>query len=355
MSIFSGEENFFGIDLGTSGVRVVQLKNTHGKPSLLTYGDIEAPNNLIASDAPADQEKMAEIVRKIADDAGVSTKVAVTAIPTQSVFATTIKTPKLSDAELASSIHLHADKYIPMPIDQVKIDYVVLNDGSVDGKKPADDSNVEMEVFLVAAPNIVTTKYLNIIQKAGFELLALEVSPIALVRSLVPQDATGGVLIADFGASATDITIAVAGKPRLIRSVNVGSHSVVRIAAQNLGLDEAQAMQFIQKFGLTQDKLEGQVYKSVKPAIDNLFSEISKSIKYFQTSDPGHTVDKIIITGRMTTMPEFPLYLANTVGLTVEIGNPWLNVSYPSSLADKLNTVSLNYATAIGLAMREMG
>src|SRR5579885_2782980 len=113
MAIFGGEENFFGIDLGTSGIRVVQLKGTHGKPSLLTYGDIEAPANLINSDSPLDQEKMAELVRRIATDAGVSSTNVVTALPTSSVFTTTIRTPRLSHDELANSIHLQADKYIP--------------------------------------------------------------------------------------------------------------------------------------------------------------------------------------------------------------------------------------------------
>lgn len=343
MGIFGGEENFFGIDLGTSGVRVVQLKQTHSKPNLLTYGDIETPANLVMSDSSVDQEKLAEIVRKIADDAGVSSRNAVAALPTSSVFTTIIKTPKLSRDELNNAIMLQADKYIPMPIDQVKLDWVVLSEGETNG---------EMEVFLVAAPINVANKYLNIIQKAGFELLALEINALALVRSLVTENSNPVVLV-DFGASATDITIAVGSSPRLIRSVNIGSRALTRIASQNLGLDEAQATQFMHKFGLTQSKLEGQVYKTLKPIVDNIIEEINKSVKFFQTNNPTSTVEKLIITGGMTALPELPAYLANSTGITVEIGNPWMNISYPAHLQDKLNNISLNYATAIGLAMRK--
>lgn len=342
MAIFSGEENFFGLDIGTSGVRVVQLKNTHGKPSLLTYGNIETPPNLINSDSSVDQEKMAEIVRKIASDAGVSTNNVVASLPTASVFTTTLRTPKLTRDELANSIRLQADKYIPMPIDQVKLDWFVVGE---------DATKNEMDVFLVAAPNSVANKYLNIVQKAGFELHALEINALAQIRSMV-SESTNAAAIVDFGANATDITIAVAHTPRLIRSVNIGARALVRVASQNLGLDETQAAQFISKFGLTQSKLEGQVYKSLKPMVDSAVDEVNKSIKYFQENSGGGAIEKIILTGGMTALPELPVYIANATGITVEIGNPWINVSYPASIQDRLNSVSLNYATAIGLAMR---
>ncbi len=343
MRILGGEENFFGIDLGTSGVRVVQLKNTHGKPSLLTYGDIETPPNLINSDSPVDQEKMAEIVRRICGEAGVSARNVVAALPTSSVFTTTIKTPKLSEEELANAIHLQADKYIPMPIDQVKLDWMVLSQ---------DEAANEMEVFLVAAPIAVANKYLNIVQKAGFELLALETNALALIRSMV-SEASNNVVLIDFGASATDITVVSNHLPRLIRSVNIGSRALVRVASQNLGLDENQAMQFITKFGLTQDKLEGQVYKSLKPVVDNVIEEINKSIQFVKNANPNIDIEKLIVTGGMTALPELPIYLANATGITVEIGNPWVNISYPANLQDKLSAISLNYSTAVGLAMRQ--
>jgi len=345
MKILGGEENFFGIDLGSSGVRVVQLKNTHGKPSLLTYGDIATPPNLINSDSAIDQEKMAEIVRRIASEAGVSARNVVAALPTSSVFTTTIKTPRLSPDELNNAIRLQADKYIPMPIDQVKLDWVILNE---------NEANNEMDVFLVAAPISVANKYLNIIQKAGYELLALETNSLALIRSLV-SEASNNVVIIDFGASATDITVVSNHTPRLIRSVNIGARALIRVASQNLGLDETQAIQFITKFGLTQDKLEGQVYKSIKPVIDNIVEEINKSIEFIKNSNATVVIEKLIMTGGLTGLPELPVYLANATGLTVEIGNPWVNISYPANLQDKLNTISLSYAAAIGLAMRREG
>ncbi len=342
MSLFEEEENYFGLDLGASSIKLVQLKNLHGKPSLVTYGDIQTPLGLMSSDSPVDQDRVSDIVRKLADDARVSTKNVVAALPSVSSYVAIINTPKLSHDELASSIRFQADKYIPMAIDQVKLDWSVVG--------PGRNEN-ELEVLLVAAPNSIANKYLNIIQKAGLELLALEINPIAQSRSLTTNKDLS-VMIVDIGSVATDMAIISHQVPKLVRTVNVGSRALIRVVSQNLGLDEAQGEQFMRKFGLTQTKLEGQVYKSLKPVLDTVVEEINKSISYFHEHSGGDKIEKIIITGGTSALPEFPVYLANSTGTTVEIGNPWVNVSYPAALQPKLATISLNYASAIGLAMR---
>lgn len=126
MALFQEEDNFFGLDLGASSVKLVQLKDIHGKPSLLTYGDIEIPFGLLSSDSPVDLDKLSEIIKKLASDARVSTKNVVAALPASFGYASVITTPKLSHDELSSSIRFQADKYIPMPIEQVKLDYTVI-------------------------------------------------------------------------------------------------------------------------------------------------------------------------------------------------------------------------------------
>jgi Tfp pilus assembly PilM family ATPase len=161
-------------------------------------------------------------------------------------------------------------------------------------------------------------------------------------------------MVIDFGSVATDMAIVTNQAPRLIRSANAGSRTMVRVLAQNLGLDEPQAQQFMHKFGLIQTNLEGQVYTALKPAIDTVVEEVTKSINYFHESNPDLKVGKIVITGGTAALPGLPAYLANATSIMVEIGNPWNNISYPSSLEDKLTPLSLSYSSALGLAMRGM-
>lgn len=345
MSLFTEEENFFGLDLGASSIKLAQLKQMHGKPSLLTYGDMELPPNLLASDSPVDQDKLAQMIRQLVEDAQVSTKNVVAALPSNFSYAAVITMPKLSHEELVNAVRFQADKYIPMAIDQVKLDWVVIG--------PKAGSEDEIEVLLVAAPISLANKYLNIMQKAGLELIALEINPIAQTRSLLAPGHEP-LMVIDFGSVATDMAIVTDQAPRLIRSANAGSRTMVRVLAQNLGLDEPQAQQFMHKFGLIQTNLEGQVYAALKPAIDAVVEEVTKSINYFHESNPDLKVGKIVITGGTAALPGLPAYLANATGNMVEIGNPWSNISYPSSLEDKLTPLSLSYSSALGLAMRGM-
>jgi type IV pilus assembly protein PilM len=344
MEAFDQEQHYFGLDLGNSSIKVAQLRELHGRPTLVTYGDMDIPENVLASDSQIDQDRIAEFVRQLANDAGVSSKNVIAALPSSSSFTTIIKTPRLSEKELGESIGYQADKYIPMPLEQVKLDWAVIGENA--------DTD-ELSVLLVAAPNSIAQKYLNIVQKAGFELLALETNALALARSLtVPSQTSLTVMIVDIGTLASDIAIFTGQIPQLVRSVGIGSKALRRVISQNLGLDETQADQFMKKFGMQQDKLEAQVYKTIKPVVDHVVEEINKSVQFNAERNPESKIEKIILTGGTSALPGLAAYVANSTQITVEIGNPWMNISYPTDLQQNLASLSLNYATVLGLALR---
>jgi len=344
MKLLPQEDNYFGLDIGSSSIKIAQLRELHGSPSLVTYGDIEVASNILSSDSEIDQGRVSELIKQLASDAKVTTKNVVASLSASQSYTAIIRTPKLSHSELAESIKFQADKVIPMAMDQVKLDWAVV------GEVAETD---EVDILLVAAPNNTANKYLNVIQKAGLELLALEINPIAQSRSLIgPVDKPKCIIIVDIGSIASDIAILNNTIPQLVRSVAIGSKALNRVVSQNLGIDSGQADQFIKKFGMDETKIEGQVAKTLKPVVDHLVEEINKSITFFQEKNPTQRVEKIILTGGTTALPGLPLYLANATGLTIEVGNPWQNISYPKELESNLAGLSLSYATAIGLAMR---
>jgi type IV pilus assembly protein PilM/plasmid segregation protein ParM len=126
----------------------------------------------------------------------------------------------------------------------------------------------------------------------------------------------------------------------------------VRSAQQNLGIDDKQAQQFVFKFGVSKDKLEGQVYQAIINTVDILVTEVDKSIKFFQARYPDSKLERVIVTGGASTIPEFPLYLANKFGLNVEIGNAWRNVSFSADRQNELLAVANQFSVAVGLAER---
>ncbi|HEY6737120.1 MAG TPA: type IV pilus assembly protein PilM [Candidatus Saccharimonadia bacterium] len=344
MGLFVKETEFFGLDIGSTAIRLVQLRRGGVHPALVAYGSLPVPANLAMSDSKIDEDKISELIRQLLRENRVPLKNVVVGLPGSKVFATVITTPKLDHTQLAKAIRYQAEQYIPMAIDQVKLDWVVV-DQSKDGK--------QLEVLLVAAPSSAVDKYVDILESAGLEPLALEANAVAVARSLVPLS-TMGVVIVDFGALDSDVSIVLNNTPRLIRSVPVGGLTFVRSVSQNLGLDEVQATQFTYKFGLTQSKLEGQVFKAIKPTLDSLVAEIDKSTKYFVGRYPDVKLEKLVITGTASSLPELGPFLANSTGLPVEFGNAWINTSYPAGLQDKLMGLSAEYAAAVGLAARGM-
>lgn len=342
MGLLSKETNYFGLDIGSTAIRLVQLKGSGKRPVLVSYGEIKVPDGLVASDSTADRDKIVTLIKQLLKETRTSVRNVVLGVPSANIFASVITTPKLSHGELSKAIKYQADQYIPMALAEVKLDYSILGPGS---------NPEELEVLLVAAPNSTINKYLEISEKAGLEIVALEPNATAVARALVPPSPIA-VIILDLASYSTDLTIVLDNAPRLMRSVSIGARTFVKSVAQNLGLDEAQAEQFTYRFGLTSTKLEGQVLKAIKPSVDGLVSEVEKSIKFFASRYQTAKIEKLILTGQAVGMPEFTTYVANASGLPVEVGNAWINVSYPAGQQERLFNLSSEYATAVGAAMR---
>jgi type IV pilus assembly protein PilM len=155
------------------------------------------------------------------------------------------------------------------------------------------------------------------------------------------------------GLLSTNLVAVYQGTPRLIRPIPTGGEALVKSASQNLGVDSEQAAQFVYKFGLAESKLEGQVYKAIQNIVDSLIEEVDKSIKFFHTRYQGIKISKIIVTGDLAILPEFPLYLVNHSQIPVEIGNSWINVNFNSAKTNQLASISHQFAVAVGLAVRQ--
>jgi Tfp pilus assembly PilM family ATPase len=193
---------------------------------------------------------------------------------------------------------------------------------------------------------------LELLEAVGLNIVAFEPDNVAIARSIIAADATLPQMVLDIGSKSTDLVVSMNGAPRLTRGIPTGSEALIRAAMQNLNIDQKQAEQFVFKFGLSKDKLEGQVHQAILGTVDLLVTDIEKSIKFFVTRYPQAKLDRIIVTGGASTLPEFPLYLANKFGVNVEIGNAWRNVTFPADRQNELLAVSNYFAVAAGLAER---
>jgi type IV pilus assembly protein PilM len=344
MSILSGVSSFFGLDIGTTAIRLVELHGTGPTRQLLKYGYVPIDSKLSMSDSKADQQKLAQIISQLLSQARMTTRNVAVGVPSQRVFTTIADFDRLSPSELGQAIHYQADSLIPTPLAESKLDWAMLGDS------PKDKTKVE--VLLSSVPNGVVESKLDMLEGIGLNVIAFEPDNLALARALLAPESPTPEMVLDIGYKSTDIVIVMQGAPRLTRAIPTGVEAIIRSAAQNLSIDDKQAEQFVFKFGLGKDKLEGQIYQAIVSTVDLLTSEIDKSIKFFQARYTDSHIDHIVVTGGASTLPEFPLYLANKFGLNVEIGNAWRNVTYDASRQNELLAVSNSFGVAVGLAER---
>jgi type IV pilus assembly protein PilM len=345
MKAFSSVGDFFALDIGTTAVRIVQLSKSGGDSwSLEKYASVPVDIKISNSDAPADQKKLAEIITTAIGQSGVRTRNVVVGIPSNRMFATVVELPEMSEAELAGTIKYQAEQYVPMSLDEAKIDWAVL------GKSPKDPT--QNEVLIASVPNTFSEQRLDLIEGLGLNVLAIEPDPLALCRSLLPTNIQNGRLILDFGDFSSDVVMTLGDSPRLIRSIPTGFRSLTKATAQNLNVQEQQASQFILKFGLDPNKLEGQISRALDTTVDQFAAELIKSVKFFQTKYPNVPVESMLLSGYATTIPAFSEYLTSKIGIPVQLSTPWQKVHVSSSAQVALQPISTQFAVAVGLAQK---
>ena len=344
MGLLSGVSEFFGLDIGTSAIRVVQLKGSGTLRTLSRYASVPLDGTIGASDSKSDQQKIAQIIKDLVIQAGITTTNVAVGVPSSKVFTTVVDIERLAPAELAKTIQYQADSLIPTPLAESKIDWALIGDSPIDASK--------VEILLSSVTNEFVESRLDMLESIGLNVIAFEPDSLALVRSIIPADALQPVMVLDIGSLGTDLIISMNGAPRLTRSIPTGTEAIVKAAMQNLNIDDKQAGQFVFKFGLSKDKLEGQIYNAIVPTVDLLIGEVDKSIKFFQSRYPTVKLERIIVTGGASALPEFPLYIANKFGINVEIGNAWRNIAFPPERQNELIAVSNHFGVAAGLAGR---
>ncbi|HSX30223.1 MAG TPA: type IV pilus assembly protein PilM [Candidatus Saccharimonadales bacterium] len=344
MSLLTGVSSFFGLDIGTTAIRLVQLRGSGPVKSLVRYAYVPVDSKLVLSDSKSDQQRLSQVIKELLDQARMNTRNVAVGIPSARVFTAVVDFDRLPPGELAKAIKYQADSLIPTPLEKSKIDWAIIGDS------PKDKTKVE--VLLSSVENDFVEQRLDLLESIGLDVIAFEPDNLALTRALVAGDSLQPQMVLDIGSKSTDLVVTMNGAPRLTRSIPTGAEAIIRAASQNLNIDDKQARQFVFKFGMGRDKLEGRIYDAILSTVDLLTSEIDKSIKFFQSRYVESPVNRIVVTGGASALPEFPLYLANKFGIEVEIGNAWRNVSFAPERQNELLAVSNHFGVAAGLAER---
>jgi len=350
-------QQILGLDIGSYSFKVVEILHPReGKPELVAFGSVDTPLNVLQSEAEDDQEKVAKIIKMLLKEAKVRSRKVVTAFPEAKIFTRVIEFPPLKGQDLHNALEWEVERFIPLPKDEVKTSWMVLEDGTVPGTQDGGKGK-RMKILLVAAPLTLVDRYITILGMAGLEPLAFESEIIGMARSLSPQGSDCPVtLIISLGASATDLCIVDQGIIQFTRSIGTSGSDLAKVISRELGFEQDQAEEYKRAYGLLEDKLGGKVVSVIKPVFDIIVNEIEKAILSYQAQKPMHPVKRVVLTGGTARLPGVVVYLAESLGVEVQIADPWIDVKVPPQFEEDVHRLEnqTHFAVAVGLGLKRI-
>jgi type IV pilus assembly protein PilM len=341
-----------GLDIGTSGVRAAELSFGKGEATLQRFGQVALPAGAVRDGEVADQESVAEAIKKLWTDAKFSSKKVIVGVANQKVVVRQVDLPWLPPDELKKSLAYQVQDYIPIPIDQAILDFHPLEE-LVD-----ENGGRILRVLLVAAARDMITSMLGAVTKAGLTPMMVDLTPFAVLRALASVDQLGvggeAEAIVDIGASVTNIVVHQGGVPRFVRILLMGGGDVTDAVAERMGVPIEHAESVKQSMGLGTNAAEGHPASRVIEATASSFvDEVRGSLDYYMAQAGAARLRRVLITGGGSRLDGLAARLATATRLPVEFGSPMstLHIGKTGLSSEQLSYVEPLVAVPVGLAM----
>jgi len=354
-------ESAVGIDIGSSAIKIVEIKMKGGKAMLETYGSIALgpyadTDSGRVTNLPVDKVILAlKEVLKQSDVTGTSVALS---LPIQSSLIFTIELPAhLGEKEVAAIIPIEARKYIPVPIIEVSIDYFIIpkKESSFEEMNVVDVPQKEeekMNVLVVTTQNDAVTRYRSIVSGCNLSASFFEIEIFSSIRSNFKHELSP-VLLIDFGAARTKLSIVEFGMVINYHTIDRGGADISNSISKSLSVSFSEAEKMKKEFGLFGNPAEKSLADIVKVHIDYIFSEINNVLLGYEKKN-NRTISKVIFTGGGALTKGLQEVAVNSFRAEIEIGHPFSKISAPSFLEKVLLTMGPEFAVALGLALRKL-
>jgi type IV pilus assembly protein PilM len=349
--IFSKKKDIIGLDIGSSSIKLVELRETKNGFRLQSLALSLLPPEAIVDGALMDSVTIIDAIKDLINQSKTKTKNAVTSVSGHSVIVKKITLPFMTEAELEESIQWESERYIPFDINDVNIDFQILG---------SDVENPEvMDVILVAAKKDVINDYVSVIMEAGLNPLIMDVDAFALENMLaINYDPEKGetLAVANIGASITNINILKSNVSAFTRDIFKGGNQVTEEIQRQLHIDfdEAEKIKVGSKVDGTSQTV---IQKVLKEASESLAVEIGNSLDFFQSATTYEKITKLYLSGGGSKIKDFDILLQQHIGIPVEMINPFKKVEFSEKEFDMeyMREIGPVMAIGVGLASRKVG
>lgn len=349
--LFKTKKDIVGIDIGSSSVKLVQLREAKGGYQLVNLGMALLPPEAIVDNAIMDSSSVVQAIRNLVESQKIKTKNVATSISGHSVIIRKVQLPMMTEEELETSIQWEAEQYIPFEISEVNLDFQIM------GADPKDPS--QMTVILVAAKKDFVNDYLAVFKECGLNPVIMDIDCFALENAF---EATYGfgedevVALINMGASAMNVTIIKGNGTVFTRDIQVGGNMFNEEIQKRLGLNSEDAER-VKLGGLVSGVDPEAVADVVTDAAETLAQEVQRSLDFFSATSADEKVQKLFIAGGVAKISQVKIALKQRLGIPVEVLNPFQSMAVNDKDFDLeyVGTVGPLYAVATGLAMRRLG
>ncbi|MFZ2187177.1 MAG: type IV pilus assembly protein PilM [Candidatus Moraniibacteriota bacterium] len=348
--IFDVFPSAFGLDLSDLSIKAVWLDREGSKDSISSFGSVPLPVGSVVDGEIIDSravENALESLLRISGPKKLRTRKVICSLPETKAFLRIISIPKMEENEAREAIKWEIEANIPLTLDQVYYDWQILDLNLTKEKG-------KMSVLVVAVARSVVNQFQAVLGAAGLEVVGLETESIAQARSLLPEkNEERTTLIVDIGDRRSSFLISIGSTPCFTSSVPLSSQMVTDAISKSLHISFEEAEEIKIKQGLGSLALQGPVLKAALPVLENIAVEIEKSIDFYLNNlHYSENIDAVVLCGGGSNMQGLLPFFARRLGRPVEFGNPWVNVRLGKQLPLINRNHSVQYSTAIGLALR---
>ncbi len=350
---FKKVKPLIGLDIGSSTVKLIELSETKRGYSLEKFGIVSLDPELIVEGTVMDAGRVSEAIRELATDQKIKTKEVALSVSGHSVIVKKIQVPIMSEDELEESIKWEAEQYIPFDMNDVNIDFHILEEGE------AGEGQDQMNVVLVAVKKDKLSEYTALITDAGLIPMVVDVDAFTLENMYcVNYDVSPGetTALVNIGASVMNINILKGGSFAFTRDISIGGNRYTEAVQKELSVSFEDAEKLKK-----QEMVEGIDPASLNAVIEaingEVASEISRSFDYFKTTAMQERVDRAILSGGGAKIQGLLPYLGDQLGIPVEMVNPFSRVEiHPKSFdVQYIRDIGPQAAVGVGLAIRRVG
>lgn len=337
--------SYFGLDIGASSLKVCAVAPGGKQWHLEGIGIHENPAGTVDFSGPEARKKVGEALKALLQETQIRQKRVVVSVPESRVYSQVMELPNMSDAELSSAIRWEAEQFVPIPVEEVELDYQVVS-------RPLKGSTKDkLKVYFVAGPKKYLHAVADFLVEVGLEPVAIESTMVPVSRLVTKETYPGANLVVHLGASSTDYSIVDDGSLMFTYSTPSGGVAITRAIAQAFSLPLVQAEQYKRTYGLEAAQLEGKVRQAILVVFNSYLDEMKKAMEYYATNNQKN-ITRIILSGGGAYMPDIINYLTSTLqGVEVLLLDPMVNVvPIPKVVVPQEKVV---FSVAMGLAMRE--